>query len=166
MFGLALLGVFLGKALGSPVLGMVVVAFVALATPGALISTAIDGDWLHALNPLLWLQVMLRLGMPYLLLAGLCLLIVISKANAQQFMLPLFRSTPISRATTCSPHTCWSIASAATPRRLSCCTSSSRTIRSIHWLKRSSPMQRWWKAWSRVLHLNARSSVGRRAVRH
>ncbi len=89
LFVLAMFGAFLGEALEAPVLGVVVVAFVALATPGALISAAIDGDWLHALNPLLWLQVMLRLGIPYLLLAGLCLLIVISKANAQEFMLPL-----------------------------------------------------------------------------
>jgi hypothetical protein len=59
---------------------------VALGTPGAMISAAIDGNWLRALNPLLWLTVMLRLGGPYFLLAGLCLLIGASSGNAQELL--------------------------------------------------------------------------------
>lgn len=86
---LAVFGGVLGAWLDAPLLGIATMGFIALAAPGAMISAAIDGDWLRALNPVLWLQVMLRLGAPYLLLAGLCVLIVVSKANAQEFLLPL-----------------------------------------------------------------------------
>lgn len=86
---LALFGGFLGVALEAPPVGVAVVALVALGTPGAMVSAAIDGDWLRALNPLLWLNVMLRLGGPYFLLAGLCLLIVASVGNAQDLLGPV-----------------------------------------------------------------------------
>jgi hypothetical protein len=71
-----------GIALGIPLIGLLGVVLVALGTPGALISAAIDGDWVRALNPLLWIQVMARLGGPYFLLSGLCLLIVLGSSNA------------------------------------------------------------------------------------
>jgi hypothetical protein len=89
LFALALLGAFVGKAMEAPFIGIAVMLLVGLGTPGALISAAIDGDWVRALNPLLWLQVMARLGMPYLLLSGLCLLISLSESNAQAMLVPL-----------------------------------------------------------------------------
>lgn len=83
LFVLMLFAGFLGTALEAPYLTLGLMLLVALGTPGALISAAIDGDWLRALNPLLWLQVMLRLGGPYFLLAGLCALVAIGSANAE-----------------------------------------------------------------------------------
>ena len=77
---------FLGVALEAPPVGVLAMALVAIGTPGAMISAAIDGSWTRALNPLLWLTVMLRLGGPYFLLAGLCLLIGASAGNAQDLL--------------------------------------------------------------------------------
>ncbi len=83
MVVLMLLAGFVGTALEAPYLTLGAALLIALGTPGALISAAIDGDWLRALNPMLWLQVMLRLGGPYFLLAGLCALVAIGSANAE-----------------------------------------------------------------------------------
>lgn len=71
-----------------PVLGTIVLVFVALASPGATMSVAIDRSVLHAINPLVWIQFMTRLGWPYFLVAGLCLVFSVSQSNAQAFLLP------------------------------------------------------------------------------
>lgn len=86
---LALFGGLVAAAVEAPWVGTATIAVIALVAPGAMISAAIDGDWQRALNPTLWLQVMLRLGAPYLLLAVLCVMILLSEANTQAFMQPL-----------------------------------------------------------------------------
>jgi hypothetical protein len=86
LFLLLLFAGFVGVAMEAPVVGLLGMVLVALGTPGALISAAIDGDWARALNPLLWINVMLRLGGAYFLLSGLCLLIALSSGNAEDLL--------------------------------------------------------------------------------
>ena len=83
---MVLFGQFVAVAMEAPLLGTLALGLVALGMPGAMASAAIDGDWARALNPLLWLTVMLRLGAPYFLLAGLCLLVAASAGNAQELL--------------------------------------------------------------------------------
>jgi tetratricopeptide (TPR) repeat protein len=71
-----------------PVLAYVIVGLVAIGTPGALTSAAIDQNHWVAINPMLWLNVMARLGWPYFVAAGLCAVIAISEGNAQQLLIP------------------------------------------------------------------------------
>lgn len=71
-----------------PVFGWTVAIVIALASPGATMSVAVDRSVLHAMNPLVWLQFMTRLGWPYFFVAGLCLVFSISQVNAQALLLP------------------------------------------------------------------------------
>ncbi|TLY49248.1 MAG: hypothetical protein E6K53_14270 [Gammaproteobacteria bacterium] len=68
--------------------GAIVSVVLAFGLPGAFMSLAMDENVLHALNPATWLQVMARLGWPYFVAAGLCLVINASMANAQALLLP------------------------------------------------------------------------------
>ena len=73
--------------------GMAIAIALALAMPGATISLAIDDNFGHALNPGTWIAIATRMGWPYLALAGLCAVIVISQYNAQDLfalLLPEF----------------------------------------------------------------------------
>jgi len=73
--------------------GIVIAIALALGMPGATISLAIDDNFGHALNPATWYAIAARLGWPYLALAALCGVIVISQANAQmllEYLLPDF----------------------------------------------------------------------------
>ncbi|OOG47105.1 DUF4013 domain-containing protein [Rhodanobacter sp. C01] len=56
----------------------IVTALMAVSLPAIAMSLALDGSVGHALNPLTWVQVMSRFGLPYLLLIGVqCLIAVI-----------------------------------------------------------------------------------------
>jgi hypothetical protein len=82
-----------GFVLLGPVLGTVMAIVLALGMPGATISLAIDDNFWHALNPGTWFAIAARMGWPYLAVAALCAVIVVSQANAQalfQFLLPPF----------------------------------------------------------------------------
>ena len=61
-------GHFLGPGAGLAALGLV-----AFAMPGVCMSVAMDGDWVHAINPAQWLTVAQRLGAPYIELVFACL---------------------------------------------------------------------------------------------
>lgn len=78
----------LGYLLFGFVGGAIVSVLLAFGLPGAFMSLAMDENVLHALNPATWLQVMARLGWPYFVAAGLCLVINASMANAQALLLP------------------------------------------------------------------------------
>jgi hypothetical protein len=78
----------LGYLLFGMVGGAIVSVVLAFGLPGAFMSLAIDESVLHALNPATWLQIMARLGWPYFVAAGLCLVINASMANAQALLLP------------------------------------------------------------------------------
>lgn len=74
VFGFAVLG---------PVLGTVLAILLGLAMPGATMSLAMDGNFWHALNPLNWVAIVTRIGWPYVAVALLCLVILLSQMNAQ-----------------------------------------------------------------------------------
>jgi hypothetical protein len=83
----------MGFVLFGDVGGSIVAIILALGMPGATISLAIDGNFWHAVNPGTWTAIAMRMGWPYLAVAGLCAVIVVSQANAQalfQFVLPDF----------------------------------------------------------------------------
>lgn len=88
---LLLLAVFtwaVGAYLGLGTLSFVLPFLIALGTPAALIFAAIDQDTLGSLNPLMWLQTIVRIGWPYVAAALLCVLILYSEANAKALALP------------------------------------------------------------------------------
>lgn len=78
----------LGFLLFGLVGGIIVSVLLAFGLPGAFMSLAMDENVLHALNPATWLQVMARLGWPYFVAAGLCLVINASMTNARMLLLP------------------------------------------------------------------------------
>jgi len=82
-----------GFALFGPVGGTILAVLLALGMPGATISLAIDDNFGHALNPGTWYAIATRMGWPYIAVAALCAVIVVSQANAQalfQFLLTPF----------------------------------------------------------------------------
>jgi hypothetical protein len=73
--------------------GLAVAIVLALGMPGATISLAIEGNFWHALNPGTWFAIATRLGWPYLSVALLGGVIIISQVNAQmllEYLLPDF----------------------------------------------------------------------------
>lgn len=80
--------IFSAFVLLGPVVGTFVAIFVAVGAPGAMISAAIDQDFWHAINPATWLGLMARLGWPYFVVAGLCLVFLVSQLNAQALIVP------------------------------------------------------------------------------
>ncbi len=77
-----------GAVLGLGYLALVAPIAIALGTPAALMYAAIDQDTLGALNPMMWLQTVARIGWPYIVAALLCVLILYSEANAKALTLP------------------------------------------------------------------------------
>ena len=76
----------------------IISAATAVALPAIAMSLAMDGGVWQALNPLHWLQVMLRFGAPYLLLIGVQLLIALLVGTTQQAVessLPRILSLPL-----------------------------------------------------------------------
>lgn len=63
--------------------GTLVAILLSTALPGATMSLAMDEDFGKAINPLTWVEIATRIGWPYLAVAGLCLVISFSEANAQ-----------------------------------------------------------------------------------
>jgi len=70
-------------------LGVLLVVAVGIGAPAALMSAAIDGSMLRALNPLLWLQVIARIGPSYFAAGFLYLVIMTTSANIEFFLLPV-----------------------------------------------------------------------------
>ncbi len=68
--------------------GAIVSVLLAFGLPGAFMSLAMDENVLHALNPATWLSIMARLGWPYFVASGLCLVINASMSNAKALLLP------------------------------------------------------------------------------
>jgi hypothetical protein len=68
--------------------GLLTLVLVTFAIPGACMSLAIDQNFLHALNPLTWVSVMVRFGWPYFVVALLCLIYSISAGNIEAMILP------------------------------------------------------------------------------
>jgi hypothetical protein len=85
---LAVASIAILVATGAPVLAGIVAIVIALGTPAALMSAAIDQDTLGALNPSMWLATISRIGWPYVGAALLCLMVMYSEANAQQTFVP------------------------------------------------------------------------------
>lgn len=73
----------IGFAALGPVLGTVLAVVLGLAMPGATMSLAMEGSFWNALNPLVWVNLVARIGWPYLAVALLCLVIIGSQMNAQ-----------------------------------------------------------------------------------
>lgn len=88
MFLLGIVLIIGFAAAGMPALAWVAAIAVALGVPAALMSAAIDQDTFGALNPSMWMATVTRIGWPYIGAALLCLLVMISEANAKQLMLP------------------------------------------------------------------------------
>jgi hypothetical protein len=83
----------LGFAFFGEVGGTIFAILLALGMPGATLSLAIDDNFWHALNPGTWIAIANRLGWPYLAVAALCGVIIISQGNAQallEYLLPDF----------------------------------------------------------------------------
>lgn len=73
-------------------------ALMAVTLPAIAMSLALDGSVPHALNPLNWLQIMARFGLPYLLLVGVQWLIALLVGAAQQglkHVLPQLLALPL-----------------------------------------------------------------------
>jgi hypothetical protein len=70
-----------GHFLG-PGAGLAALALVAFAMPGVCMSVAMDGDWVHAINPAQWLTVAQRLGAPYVELVFACLVFAGAQIHA------------------------------------------------------------------------------------
>ncbi len=78
--------------------GWLVTALMAVSLPAIAMSLALDGSVAHALNPLTWLQVMSRFGLPYLLLIGVQLLIALIVGVTQhgaESILPRLLALPL-----------------------------------------------------------------------
>ena len=75
-------------ALGAGELAVVAALVIALGIPAALMSAAIDQDTFGALNPMMWMATIARIGWPYVGAALLCVLVLYSEANAQAMLVP------------------------------------------------------------------------------
>ena len=70
----------------SPVLGLITIGVVALLQPGSVISLAMEGSLRRALNPLVPLELAMRIGWPYLAAFGLLFVIQLSSMMAGKWM--------------------------------------------------------------------------------
>jgi hypothetical protein len=92
-----ILAMFAAFAFGSIRIGLAVTLLLAIATPAATMSLAMEGSLLHALNPINWVRIAAGFGAPYLLLAALCLFYGLAQTVAVAFLpewLPQLISIP------------------------------------------------------------------------
>lgn len=95
---LLIAAVFAAFVFGGLKIGLGVTLAIALATPAATMSLAMEGSLLHALNPINWVRIAAGFGAPYLLLAGLCLFYGLAQAVAVAYLpewLPRLVSVPV-----------------------------------------------------------------------
>lgn len=85
---IALVGGAVFGILGGEFLATVWLITLGLGAPAALMSGAIDGSVLRALNPLLWFSVIVRIGWPYVVACLLYVVIFFSQANAGALIAP------------------------------------------------------------------------------
>lgn len=71
---------------GGPIIGLAVLAFIAFAQPGCVMSLAIDGSLSRALNPSTPLELVGRIGWPYLAVFGLLFVIQASALTASVWL--------------------------------------------------------------------------------
>ncbi len=71
-----------------PLIGSLIAIVLALALPGAIMSLAMDENLPHALNPVTWMEILGRIGWPYLAVAGLQFMFSLSARYAQGLVLP------------------------------------------------------------------------------
>ncbi|NBB92786.1 MAG: hypothetical protein GVY32_06445 [Gammaproteobacteria bacterium] len=92
---LALAGgyVFVISLIGSPLLAILLGAFVLLATPAAMMTLAMTQSLMAALNPSTWLKIMRVTGMAYVLTSVFLLLMLFSQAWIEQLLLPMVGET-------------------------------------------------------------------------
>lgn len=72
--------------LGGPIIGLAVLAFIAFVQPGCVMSLAIDGSLRRALNPSTPLELVGRIGWPYLAVFGLLFVIQASALTASVWL--------------------------------------------------------------------------------
>lgn len=84
-----------GVAMLGPVVGIVLMLFLGLSLPGAVMTLAMDESLASALSPAKWIAIQGRIGWPYLAVVGLCVVIMISQGYANEAVsrvLPAFVS--------------------------------------------------------------------------
>lgn len=67
-----------------PGAGVILLLFLGIALPGAIMTLAMEESLVEALNPLKWIAIMTGVGWPYLAVVGLCLVIAFSEGYATQ----------------------------------------------------------------------------------
>ncbi|HKE49620.1 MAG TPA: hypothetical protein VKB52_16255 [Rhodanobacteraceae bacterium] len=72
-----------------PVGGAIVSIVLALGLPGAIMSLAMDENLVIALNPATWLAIFMRIGWPYLAVAGFYFVFGVSERFAQGLAVPI-----------------------------------------------------------------------------
>ncbi len=80
----------LGYLILGPELGILASLFIAFGMPGASMSAAIEQNLWKAVNPATWIAIAMRLGWPYLVLAGLCAAFFTTQATTQALIAPYF----------------------------------------------------------------------------
>jgi len=87
MMGIAY-GLLVG-VVGSVLFALVLGLFLMLALPAAMMTLAMTQSLLQALNPAMWIQIMRTTGWAYLLTTVFLLLMLMSQAQAEAWLLPL-----------------------------------------------------------------------------
>lgn len=68
--------------IAGPIVAILVMMLLSILMPGAIMSLAIDGDLLHAINPATALEMIRRIGAPYFATFGLLFVFQVSASNA------------------------------------------------------------------------------------
>lgn len=93
-----IVAILLAALFGGPVVGLVAIAAIVFLQPGCIMSLAIDGSLLNALNPATAFGIVARVGWPYLAVFGLLFVIQASVATAGYWMakfVPLLLGGPL-----------------------------------------------------------------------
>lgn len=97
-----ILGLLVPIAIGlitTPAIGVLLFIALLIAQPAAIMGLALTGSLERGLSPGLWMEVMRRVGWPYLALVGLLLVIQLSAANAASLLdavLPAFLARAVA----------------------------------------------------------------------
>ncbi len=85
-----------------PVVALLLALFLSLFLPGSIMALALDGSFLHAINPATVLQILSRIGAPYFGAFALLMLIQLLAIFAEQWMVYLLPWVSLPLATACS----------------------------------------------------------------
>ena len=89
LIGLGLAYVFLAGFVGAPAFALLLGVFMLIALPAAVMTLAMTDSLLRALNPVMWVEIMRRTGLAYLLTSVFLLLMLLSQTQAGNLLLPL-----------------------------------------------------------------------------